>query len=267
MKSGIAYRILIFCSLVIWSSTSWGVFAETDTEADMLDSLVYIQLTRGACSGVLIAKNVVLSAAHCKDMLGKPIRAVLLSEKTEDKICNQSQIIDSTYTPGSKAIFPKKVHAPDMVAFRLETELCGAQPARLSDFPLQPKDVVSLAGFGGGSGLWYNSKQIELEIIKEKGAAELSTSKDRHFVDLLELSSGYFAYATPLIENTTACIGDSGSPVFVNRDGVMELHGITGAVFPNDNLGAEKCNRGYLHLITDIAPYADWLKDLIGLWK
>ena len=106
-----------------------------------------------------------------------------------------------------------------------------------------------------------------MEVIPSEGARELSTSEDPIFTELLDLSPEYYVYATPTKENSTSCAGDSGGPLFTLSDGKMSLFAINSAVFPNKNIGADRCNRGYLHLITPVAPYADWLKAKIANWK
>ncbi len=267
MKATLLKTILILTAIVFCNSSAWAVFGEVDTDLDMRGSLVSIVLKKGTCSGVLVAKNLVLSAAHCVDMLGAPERALILSKDKAQVHCNKSKIIDFEYTPNAKPILPKKVHAPDLVIFRLESDLCSAKVATITETPLKQGDVLELSGFGGGSGIWYKSKQISLEVIASEGVKDLNTTDDPYFTDLLDLSAGYYLYATPVIQNTTSCNGDSGGPLFVNNNGQMELHGIQGAVFPNKNFGAERCSRGYLHLFTPIVPHYNWISSKIKLWS
>ena len=236
------------------------------TNLEIRDSLVNIVMPNGVCSGVLIAKNIVLSAAHCMDLSGIPYKVVLLSKNETDKHCNSSKVKNYAYTKNAKPIFPRSVHAPDLLMLQLESELCTGQPAKVMDRILSDGDEASLTGFGGGSGLWYKSQQIDIKIISPKWAKKLNTSTDEYFLELLNLSFDYYQYAIPLIDNSTACTGDSGGPVFINDNGRMNLYAITGAVFPNKHLGAKRCNQGYLHLVTPVAPYFDWINQQMSLW-
>jgi len=261
------YRYLFISFLLLFSHSSWAVFGGVETSPTMQKSLVYLLFEKGACTGVLIEKNIVLTAAHCMDFLGKPEKATVIADDPSLKKCSSSKVINYEYTPNAKPILPRNAHAPDLLMVQLETNICSGQAARVMDKPLVPGDVFSLAGYGGGSGLWYKSRQIDLEIIPEEGIEDLNSSQSPIFKDLLSLSPEFYSYALPLVSNTTSCTGDSGGPLFINNNGQMDLYAINGAAFPNSDLGADKCNRGYLNLITPLAPYYDWIQEKIEAWS
>ncbi len=258
------YCRLLVISISIFCFNSWAVFGGIETDTEMKKSLVYILFKKGVCTGVLLENRFVLSAAHCKDMLGEPERATVTTNNPDLKKCSTSRVIDYQYTPDAKPIFPRKVHAPDLVLLELETPLCSGKAAKIMNEELLPGDVLTLTGYGGGSGVWYNSRQIEIEVISSKGIMELNTSDSPMFKTLLSLSKNYYNYALPVEHNTTSCTGDSGGPLFANNNGTMEVYAINGAVFPNNSLGADHCNNGYLNLITPIAPYYEWIQDKIA---
>lgn len=125
--------VILTLFIVLSTSTSWAIFGGINTNPDMRDSLVSIVMSNGTCSGVLIAKNIALTAAHCVDMMGQLEKAVLLSKDPSTKHCNTAKVVDFSYTPGAKAILPKSVHAPDLVIVKLESKLCSAKVASISD--------------------------------------------------------------------------------------------------------------------------------------
>jgi len=267
MKMRVTKIKFLLCLITLVPGLSEAVYGGSKADQEMQKSLVYLIGTHSVCSAALITKNIVLTAAHCRDTPGRFEKVVLVTPEGEDgRECNTSKVVDYAYAPGAERIFPDRIHAPDIVMLKLESELCSGQPAELSSETLSPGDQLDLIGYGGGSGAWHKARQISLEIVPTEEAMSLNTSEKEDFKELLRLSPEYYNYAKPLVKNTTACGGDSGGPLFSNEN-CMNLLAITGAVFPNKDLGAEKCYNGYLHLITPIAPHYDWIVSQIAIWS
>ncbi len=261
----------LFFSTFLFTSYSQAIYGGIPTDPVMRKSLVNIKLKHGMCSGTLIAPNVVLTAAHCRDMSKTPEFAAWLDGDvhSENTDCDVSKIVDFSYAPGAQPIFPRKVHSPDILLLKLEKPLCSATPAEIQRDPLMPGDELLQTGFGGrgGQGAFFHSHQISVTIIETPEEPQSMTTTDlKFFTRLLSLASDSYLFALPTVNDTTACTGDSNRPVFVNGDKML-IYGVTGAVFPHSELGSTKCNNGYLQLITPVAPYYDWIQSTIELWK
>jgi hypothetical protein len=232
----------------------------------MKTSIVNLLFEKGMCSGVVLDQGVILTAAHCRDMLGQPVLASWLGANEGVADCAVSDVIDYAYAPEAEPILPLNVHAPDILLLKLDNPLCGTAPAQLQSRPLEVGERFWQAGHGAGSGDFYTAHQVELELIEPKDPAKLVQPLRSLSRRLLENGADTYQFALPTIPQSSACHNDSGGPSFIEKDGKMLVFGLNGAVLPNEQLGAPKCNNFYLHLLTPVTPYRDWILQKVVHW-
>lgn len=145
----------------------------------------------GHCSATVVGPTVVLTSAHC---LNGPVdRVILNGNEVTVTACERHP----AYQPGQVA--------HDVGYCRLATSVAGALPLDTA-FDPAPGESVMLAGFGASA-----------PAVREKPELRVAaTSIVRADGDHLEIGTA----------STTACRGDSGGPVLVERGGGYGVAGI-----------------------------------------
>ncbi|MGO9834706.1 MAG: trypsin-like serine protease [Polyangiaceae bacterium] len=175
----------------------------------------------GRCSATLVGPTVILTSAHCLD---GPIDRVMMDRKD---VAVTSCERHPAYQPGQAA--------HDIGYCRLATRVAGALPIDTA-FELSPGESVSLAGFGASG-----------PRAREKPTLRMvSTSIVRADEDHLEIGT----------TTATACRGDSGGPVLVERGGAF---GVTGIIE-----GAQGVICGSPARAVPLHPQMDWLRAVLA---
>ena len=263
--------LLLSLSIIFHHSSLLAVTGGVPTSERVHSSIVNIVFEKTVCSGVVISPNVVLSAAHCFDKGKKPLLVAYIQGDVVTKECNKQNVVDYSLVPNAvKTKFG--VHSPDLFIMKIENPLCEAKVAEVSADKLEPNDVVSFAGhskweYGHGVSTQIDVKLIAKDKVKEHVFVESSPLAINVTKKFLEFGMDDYLFGLPTEDQASACMGDSGGPVFTELDGEMYLHGVIGVLVSNEKIGARKCNFAYVQAFAPVAPYYEWITEQINLWK
>lgn len=229
-------------------------------------STVNIKMQKGMCTGSVLAPNVILTAAHCRDLFGE-VQLVAHIHAKATKPCAISMVEESVYIPQAQPILYSKVHAPDILLLKLATPLCGVQSAVLEKSPMLSDDVFYGAGHGRGNKKYGEIEKFELQVIENSKAESFIFPMDEWVVEFMQEGLNYYQFALPVKEQTSFCYGDSGGPVYREENGVMKISAVNGAVIQNTKIGANDCNLSYVQAIAPVAPYVDMIESQVNQWS
>ncbi|CAK1582871.1 unnamed protein product [Parnassius mnemosyne] len=215
---------------------------------------------RFACSGSIIAKRVILTAAHCA--LAKPegykLSTVVVGEwdTSRSPDCN-----DYFCAPVTQAIkvdnvivhpgYEQKIFRHDIALIVLKDDIkysVTAAPICLNDKPeIVINDRSTLVGWGklsGQSNMVNRQQQLEVPLVPLEAC-------ERIFGESVPVHEGQLCAGGE--EGRDACSGFGGAPLLINKDGQYMQIGIVS--FGSENCGSE----GVPSVYTNIAHYHRWI--------
>lgn len=240
---------LLTALLVLTAGRAAPALVGASAPGDALASAVVMVLSRtagaaGFCSGVVVAPNVVLTAAHClaapkdmrvhfRDETGKPVLM---------------QIAASAVHPLYRAAAPQtRERSIDLALLRTALPLPGRFRAATLDpgTPFAVGAAFRVAGFGvTREGVGASSGELRVERLEARAP----------------LSSILLWAGDPAHTGAGACTGDSGAPVFAATSDI-----VIAVVNWAAGKGTRQC--GDLTQAALVAPQRGWIDSVLRAWE
>ncbi len=259
--------------LLTYSLSSFAINGGLPTTSGVSPSVVNVIFAKSPCAGVVIAPNVVATAAHCIDQNGAPLMVAYIQPNISTVECNIQNVLEYKFEPSAKLTKFGR-HTPDIALIKIEAPLCDAKPAFLSPKSIKAGDKVFMAGHIGNDYPYGVSSAILVETIDFSNIYDHVYAKKESYVEkqiknFLDEGPMNYVFAIPTQLGETICAGDSGGPVYSEgENGEMLLHGLNGLTLVNEKLGSmQECGNAYVQAFTPIAPYLDWIESTIEGWE
>jgi secreted trypsin-like serine protease len=204
------------------------------------------------CSGSILAKDLIITAAHCLGPYGDAKITVFFGlNKNKPGITYKviKQKMPETYISSSQATYDRN----DVALLLLEKPIPpNYQPAVLMDDLnlLQNGDVVTLAGYG-----------INVQTMPSRGDGGIGILRSVE-QNILEAQYGNTEVLIS-IKNKGTCGGDSGGPAILKKDNQFYLFGVASRltakdIVPGSNPTRYECIEEIVY--TNILKQLEWLK-------
>lgn len=236
----LAARVLLALSLLMPLPAS-ALIGGKLAPAEIAAQAALIVSTRGAsCTGVVLTRDLLLTAAHC--VQPKADYAVVVFESAGPKLVPATRIaLHPRFDPEH---FRTRKPTPDLAIVKLSSPLPASfRAAQLSRDIVQPKpgDEFVLAGYG----IAAESDEKSAGKLRTVTLPAIGNTIDSTGVIMVRLSAGGGKAAG-------ACTGDSGGPVYKEREVAAVIGWSTGAK-------GRAC--GHVTGATLVAPQLGWIAE------
>ncbi|UYL09591.1 trypsin-like serine protease [Bdellovibrio sp. SKB1291214] len=229
-----------------------------DKDSDIVKATVALVMvdadrTRSFCTGTLVSKDIIITAAHCVEpiMSGYQMQVSFGGETFTSKNEGELREIDRFYT--YEMVYPSAGHPEavrtindlkDIAVIKLLTTAPKwAIPATIlgSEASLAVGQEVTVAGFG-------RMKEDQAAMATELQQTQLKIQNIESKRIELDQTQG-----------TGACWGDSGGPALIRTEQELIVIGVlSGATYGNQN-----CHSGTVY--TSLAGYKDFIQKVVSV--
>lgn len=211
---------------------------------------------RYKCGASIIRENIVLTAAHCVTKSGLKLNENIMKIRIE-----QGELLSSSSHQFN--VFKSHVHENykqdsfenDIALLMLESKITftvKVQPICLPNIVIRNQGVGMVVGFGSTDESTDHSnvlREVEIPIVSK----ETCLDSDPEFFSL-HLFDGNFC-AGEINVMGGVCSGDSGGGLYVEKDDLWFLKGITSNTKQNTQATNPSCNDASYALFTDVTKY------------
>lgn len=244
----------------------------------VIDKISYVQEEIGTCTGTLIFRDIVITAAHCIvdfDESGKaqdPIEVKIgFGAKTE----NMSEYISATAW-AYHSDFSLSTLKNDIAVINIRNDLPeGFAPISVGHIREKINQVLKLDVFGYGQ--TNGVKKINPDSTLGAGVLRHATRE----VDVSKSLQPDGRFLIPSNNNVGSCQGDSGGPAFLNTNGSLQILGVLSGHNFNLPQGMDKSSHSDVHnfdpnwdtckpgnqkysIYTDLSSYTNWIAQAIA---
>jgi secreted trypsin-like serine protease len=210
-----------------------------------------------SCTGTLIARDLVLTAAHClmDAKLASDIQVDLLTPSVQSfglpQIHAKKFIVHENYVKRSDN------RRDDLALILLEKPAPAEVPvAELvpASWTAEYFEIATVIGYG------VSDDRPEMALSDDNGSGILRWTKLEGMIPLPPDGSGTAGMIAVPQKHTGICHGDSGGPLFV-QDGLFGkplLLGVTHSVIPSDDQEKSHLCLGYSYFV-NLADQLDWI--------
>lgn len=252
--------ILIFAALILAACSPVEMTAEVDAVA--ADSIVggekvarlspvgrstvglYEKDIGYICSGTLIAKNLILTAAHCVDAKSKNLLAIFTTEIKNAKKDDLRKVTRWAVHPSYSEEMKAK-DLGDIAIVRFEGTLplgYEVAPILFDAQAVQKNKKTIVAGYG-----------LNWTTLIKKGAGTLRTTK-------LDIDEPLYSRTEALLGQSMRrgiCSGDSGGPAYFDINGRLHVWGVASRGDSLPGFFVPKCM--LFSIFTRVDAYQDWI--------